>query len=129
MNRNERFLVGRDAGCDLRFEDDTVSRRHATIQAAGDGRFRLVDLASSNGTWLRRDGSWRRVIDDVVEAGDTIRFGEREVVLREALGALLTPGLAPPGGGAVIAGGAEPQEPPLERPRRNPETGEIEESS
>jgi pSer/pThr/pTyr-binding forkhead associated (FHA) protein len=130
VTRHERLLVGRDAACDLRFDDDTVSRRHAAIQATTDGRLRLIDLASSNGTWLRGTGGWRRLVDEAVEPGATIRFGEREVVLRDALGALALPAVFVTRGGPLSAGdGTARSEPPLERPRRNPETGEIEEGS
>lgn len=43
--------VGRAAGCEIRLPYPTVSSRH--IRLAGDGRsWRLIDLGSTNGTWL-----------------------------------------------------------------------------
>ena len=44
------WVVGRDGGCDLALDDDRVSRRHARLATAGDGRWRLTDLGSKNGT-------------------------------------------------------------------------------
>ncbi|MBH24806.1 MAG: Fis family transcriptional regulator [Myxococcales bacterium] len=45
-------LIGSDPLCDLVLSDPTVSRRHCEIHARG-GDARLVDLESTNGTFLR----------------------------------------------------------------------------
>ena len=44
--------VGRSATNHVVLPDDKVSRRHAMIHAQGQGEFWLVDLGSSNGTYL-----------------------------------------------------------------------------
>lgn len=49
---------------------DSVSRRHARIEAAAGSR-RLVDLGSTNGTW--RNGA--RVDEAPLRPGDELRFG------------------------------------------------------
>jgi transcriptional regulator of acetoin/glycerol metabolism len=48
---DERRLIGRAPGCTLVLSDKTVSKVHAEVQATPTG-VRLVDLESSNGTFL-----------------------------------------------------------------------------
>jgi hypothetical protein len=43
-------VVGREEGCHLRVDDERVSRRHLEIATTDDGRWRLTDLGSKNGT-------------------------------------------------------------------------------
>ena len=45
------FLIGTDPLCDLVLEDRTASRRHCELIAENDG-YKLIDLNSTNGTWL-----------------------------------------------------------------------------
>ena len=45
------FLIGRGPDCDLRLTEGTVSRHHCIIHV-GDDEATLVDLGSSNGTFL-----------------------------------------------------------------------------
>lgn len=42
-------VLGRVTGCDVTVPDDSISRRHARIEGAGE-RWSIVDLGSSNGT-------------------------------------------------------------------------------
>ena len=69
--RGGRLVLGRAPDCELVFDDDTVSRRHAALRCR-DGRWYLTDLASSNGTWV----GGRRIFDAEVVAGDEIGLGE-----------------------------------------------------
>ena len=46
----ESAIVGRGAYSDIRIDDATVSRRHAEITFGGDGKWRVRDLGSANGT-------------------------------------------------------------------------------
>jgi pSer/pThr/pTyr-binding forkhead associated (FHA) protein/S1-C subfamily serine protease len=68
------LLIGRDRDADLRFspdEDRAVSARHATISLV-DGRWRIRDLGSRNGTFV----NGQRIEGDVELAdGDRIAFG------------------------------------------------------
>lgn len=131
MKGRTRLRVGRGEDCEIRLEDDTVSRRHAHIERLADGRLRVTDLGSSNGTWRQESGQWRRFEQAVIEAADDIRFGELRVDLQGLLAEF--PPLA-----VVLGEGAEGDivelsdrtaEERLERPRRNPSTGDIEEQS
>lgn len=49
------FSVGRDAGNDLTIEAAGLSRRHAELQSDDTGGLLLVDLGSTNGTFVNRE--------------------------------------------------------------------------
>jgi serine protease Do len=79
-SRMHSLTVGRDPGSDVRFHADQdlfVSRHHAVIEWKPAGatmtRFTLVDLLSSNGTYLNgeRLGAEGREL----KTGDRIQFG------------------------------------------------------
>lgn len=64
-----RTYIGRTEG-DLVFpEDRLMSPLHARIEVAADGRIRVRDLDSLNGTWLRRTG------DILLDDGDRFMAG------------------------------------------------------
>lgn len=75
--------VGRASENALVLEGKEVSRRHALIQAQGEGEFWLVDLGSANGCWVNE----RRISQPVeLRAGDVIelsgvrlRFGSERI--------------------------------------------------
>ena len=62
--------IGRLADCTLVIDDPNVSRTHAEIRPHGTG-FRLVDLASTNGTRLNGERIAERQLSD----GDRIEVG------------------------------------------------------
>ena len=63
-------LIGRGPDCDLCIEDPHLSRRHATL-AVSDGRWRIGDLGSKNGTTL----AGRTQGETALQDGDWISFG------------------------------------------------------
>ncbi len=63
--------VGRAPGNSLVIDDGLVSRRHALIQAQGEGEFWLVDLGSANGSYVND----RRIFQPAeLRAGDAVQF-------------------------------------------------------
>lgn len=72
----ESLLLGRSRGCDVVVDDETVSRRHALVTAR-DGAWRLLDLSSTNGTFLGR----AQIGSAVVVPGDVLALGEALVRL------------------------------------------------
>jgi diguanylate cyclase (GGDEF)-like protein len=48
----DSVLVGRDERCAILCPDNSVSRLHAKIEHRGDGRYTVMDLGSSNGTFV-----------------------------------------------------------------------------
>jgi hypothetical protein len=73
----ERTKIGRTGANDISLSDDTISREHAVIDNE-DGKYRLTDLASTNGTFVEGKKISTRVIKD----GDKIGFGDTEAVIR-----------------------------------------------
>ena len=128
---------GRDPGCDLVLEDATLSRLHARLELAADGLVSIHDAGSSNGTFLNRNDRWIRIRKVTLCIGDRIRFGTVEVPL-ERLTAVFGKrnttrlearrfhvrhgqAVARPLAGQTDHGAS------LNKPRRNPATGKIEE--
>ena len=68
----DRVLIGRAPGCECRFGEETVSRRHALLLRRHGG-WTIEDLGSLNGTLLN---GWRVVIPTEVRPGDIVSFGE-----------------------------------------------------
>lgn len=74
ISRSET-LIGRGAQSDLVLADDGVSRAHAKLLLHGDGRVELVDLGSTNGTYVEG----RPITSCVLSEGDAIGIGILEV--------------------------------------------------
>ena len=69
--RSSRVTIGTGAGNDLLLDEPTASRRHAALERRA-GRWHVVDLGSTNGTYL----NGRRVSAPApLERGDELRFG------------------------------------------------------
>jgi pSer/pThr/pTyr-binding forkhead associated (FHA) protein len=75
VNRGQ-ITLGRSSSCQLVFDDDTVSRRHAAL-VCRDGAWHVVDLGSSNGTYV----NGRRVVDAEVRPGDELTLGGARLLL------------------------------------------------
>lgn len=71
----EETIIGRTAGCDIVIPESRVSRRHALIRRLqpGSDEFEIVDLGSTNGTFL--EGA--RVERAILQNGDKVGIGGR----------------------------------------------------
>jgi len=67
---NERTLIGRLDDCQIRIRSGKISRHHCEV-IFDEGTLKLVDLGSSNGTYLNKE----RVEESELKAGDLISFG------------------------------------------------------
>lgn len=75
--KKARFIVGRQADCQIRLPDPGVSRQHCEIQIDA-AKPTIKDLGSSNGTYVNR----RRVSQTELTAGDTLSIGPFVFVFR-----------------------------------------------
>ncbi|HEY7514736.1 MAG TPA: FHA domain-containing protein, partial [Vicinamibacteria bacterium] len=64
-------VLGRDPGCDLVISDPKCSRRHAVIEAVGEG-LTIRDTGSANGIFV----NGKRVERSSLEPDDLVRVGE-----------------------------------------------------
>ena len=66
------LAIGRSPSNGLVLDDSRVSRRHAEIRLVGEGRYRLTDLGSANGTWVN---GRRCALAQDLQNGDLIQVG------------------------------------------------------
>jgi pSer/pThr/pTyr-binding forkhead associated (FHA) protein len=103
-----RLIIGREPDPTrprIVLSDKSVSRNHAELSRV-DGQLFLEDLKSSNGTFVREKGGWRRITRECVRPEDEVRLGAYTTTVRTLL--------------------EEPlYAPARSRIERNPETGEI----
>lgn len=104
------YRIGRSPEADIIVDDSSVSRKHADLIIARDGRYCLVDLQSMNGSFRRRGSRWVRLSRDYVAADEPIRLGSVETNVSDLLKA----------GGISAAHGSE------EEPGQDPGSGEVE---
>jgi len=69
------MVIGRAVSCNVRLNDDGISRRHARIVSVG-GQVIIEDLQSANGTVVNNDVVTQRVLKD----GDKIRLGSTTIL-------------------------------------------------
>jgi pSer/pThr/pTyr-binding forkhead associated (FHA) protein len=72
-------IIGREAPADIVLPYPQVSTRHAFLEAVAPSVFRVVDLGSSNGTFV----AGARVTEAVVSAGADLRLGSLPFPWRE----------------------------------------------
>jgi pSer/pThr/pTyr-binding forkhead associated (FHA) protein len=69
--------IGRATDNDIVLGDSSVSRHHATIES-GSGNFRMRDLGSQNGTFVRGN----RISEASLNNGDPVRVGDASFTFR-----------------------------------------------
>jgi len=69
---SDRFLIGRETDCNLRPDNELISRHHCVLRRDEYG-LRVRDLGSKNGTFVNGE----KIRGDVVLSdGDELRFGD-----------------------------------------------------
>jgi len=81
-----RITIGRSNTNDIILPDPSVSRQHAELRSDGRGRYFLIDLDSTNGTYVRDGGAWVRIRQGFVAADERVQFGELVTTLGTLLG-------------------------------------------
>lgn len=88
----ETTRIGRTLTADIRFDDPTVSRRHALLVQRGDG-LHVLDDRSLNGVFVDDE----RVTDRLLQNGDELVIGRHRLLVlvnAEAAALLADPGLS-----------------------------------
>ncbi|MCX6854108.1 MAG: FHA domain-containing protein [Verrucomicrobia bacterium] len=75
----DRLSIGRDAKNDIVIDNSYISGFHAEMTKQADGVYELVDLKSSNGTFV----NGQRIEKSRIKGGDKIRFGQLDSRFRE----------------------------------------------
>ena len=121
----QRIRIGRREDMDVVLSSSGVSRYHAEVELSSAG-CRVTDCGSTNGTRIRRRGTWKRIDSALVGANDRLRFGDVEIEVVQLLR------LAGRGSASVVSGTPGPDgdvRPQDDRPygpvRRDRRTGEI----
>jgi pSer/pThr/pTyr-binding forkhead associated (FHA) protein len=73
---NQPLVFGRGEQADCQIHDERMSRRHFVITAQDDGRYRIQDLGSTNGTYLNHV----RITESVLKPDDKIRAGQTVLI-------------------------------------------------
>jgi pSer/pThr/pTyr-binding forkhead associated (FHA) protein len=76
----EHTRIGRSLGADIRFDDQTVSRRHALLVVADD-EVRVLDDRSLNGVFVNGERIEVRALND----GDELVIGRHRLCFLEAI--------------------------------------------
>ncbi len=82
INSNET-IVGRSSDVDFRLVDLYISRHHARI-VRKNGKYQIVDLKSTHGTFIND----QRVEDQALRDGDRVRLGRKELLFGTRLSEL-----------------------------------------
>jgi len=75
-----RFQIGRSAACEIRLGGGYVSRRHARLEREPKGTWRLMDLGSSNGTYV----NGHRIQVATLADGDVLAVGTHRLIIHAA---------------------------------------------
>lgn len=70
------MVIGRVDTCDIMLDDEGVSRKHSRIIGQPDGTVAILDLGSTNGTWVEGQKITYRQLKD----GDRIQIGPTNIL-------------------------------------------------
>lgn len=77
---SESYLIGTAPACDIRIEDKYASARHARVWRDDLGKVWVEDLGSTNGTWLDKLYTGRRVYGPTrIFFGDVLFVGRTAI--------------------------------------------------
>jgi FHA domain len=71
----QTFKIGRSGDNDVVIGDRSVSRRHAELRV-DHGRYQLIDLGSTNGTYVRDGNDWAKIEQAYVNADERVMLGD-----------------------------------------------------
>lgn len=71
IQKKRIIVIGRSEDCDVVLNQASISRKHAQIQALPDGRFKIKDLQSVNGTFV----NGKRISTEIISENDRVMIG------------------------------------------------------
>jgi MoxR-like ATPase len=74
-----KYTIGRKSNRDLFFDDESCSGEHAELRLENNA-WSIVDLKSSNGTWLNQ----KKISSAVLASGDSVKIGESVFVFSDS---------------------------------------------
>jgi FHA domain len=92
-----KLRIGRSDTNDIVLDDTSISRKHAELEELSDGVWRLTDIGSSAGTFVKEGGQWKQISSVDVDLDTDVRFGEAEFHLADIVSvdpATIRPGTA-----------------------------------
>lgn len=72
ISPKDQILIGRDESAELRLQDRAVSNRHAIVNSDANGNMIIIDLGSTNGTFV----NGQRVERSRLRSGDYLEIGD-----------------------------------------------------
>jgi pSer/pThr/pTyr-binding forkhead associated (FHA) protein len=70
------WIIGRDRAANIALSEPFLSRHHAAIQYVKNEGYYLVDLGSTNGSYVNGEAIWQRTL---LKDGDQIRLGRMAI--------------------------------------------------
>ncbi len=79
------YKIGRSPKSDIVLTDGSVSREHAELTDTSDGRYSIVDVGSTYGTFIIREGEWRKIKQAVIAPDERVKLGKHETTPAQML--------------------------------------------
>jgi transcriptional regulator with PAS, ATPase and Fis domain len=91
LPEHAEVTIGRGHACDIRIDDESISRRHAVLQIGG--KLTIEDLGSANGTQVRGH-KLKLGHPATISAGELVGIGNLSILLQHRPRAVTHPGSA-----------------------------------
>jgi two-component system, cell cycle response regulator len=72
LEAEDQMMIGRDETVELRLQDRAVSKRHAVVNCDKFGRLEIIDMGSTNGTFV----NGQRIQRSRLNSGDHLEIGD-----------------------------------------------------
>jgi class 3 adenylate cyclase len=79
------YKIGRSPKSDIVLTDGSVSRDHAELSDTNDGRYSIVDVGSTYGTFIMREGEWRKIKQAVIGPDEPVMLGKHKTTPAQML--------------------------------------------
>ena len=79
------YKIGRSPKSDIVLGDGSVSRDHAELSDTNDGRYSIVDVGSTYGTFIMREGEWRKIKQAVIGPDEPVMLGKHKTTPAQML--------------------------------------------